>query len=141
MGLTVLLGLGTIWPPLTLVVSILAPFNIGTYELNGTQVTGPDFIRGGGLLAFWLVAAFLGALAYAIWSSRRWLRPVAMTAAVAISGWTLVVGWREGGSAWASALLSAMLLASTVYWYFYRKSTVQSYFAATEQHSGVSTVA
>lgn len=128
LGLTTILGLGALWTPLTLLFTVLAPLNIGSYEINGRSVTGPEFIAAGGLLALWLVGAVLAVAAYGLWQRRAWARRFLFALVVALNLASLVFGWSEGGASWVAAVASLLVSIPATYWYLFKKQAVVRYW-------------
>lgn len=122
---------------MSLIVLVLAPFNIGVYKVNGESVTGPQFLRFAGI-PFLVNTVLLAAIAYGIIAERHWARHLmllfwCLVTAVALG---LVIGNRasENGCAAIFAFLALGLAA----WYLYATDTVVQYYRALEQRAASS---
>jgi hypothetical protein len=121
---------GVLFPALTLLASGLAPFNLGSYTINGQHVTGPEFIAQGGLLAFWAVSITVAVLAYGIHRGRKWTRPGLMGVLVAVvAAVTIYTALRPSPENLASCGTTAVA-ALCAWWYLYRKASVRQYYSS-----------
>jgi hypothetical protein len=121
---------GVLFPALTLLASALAPFNIGSYTINGQHVTGPEFIARGGLLVFWAVSIAAASLAYGIHRGRKWTRPALMgflvTVLVAVTIYTALRPSPEDLASCATTAVATLC----AWWYLYRKASVRQYYSS-----------
>lgn len=107
---------------------ILAPFNVGSYTINGQPVSGPEFLRQAGV-SFALVGLVLLGIAIGIWREQSWARPLMLSywiavplAAIAGIGWD----WTDLVGVVVTSALSAAIAA----WYLYGRANVRAYFEA-----------
>jgi hypothetical protein len=107
---------------------LLAPFNIGTYNIGDEIVPGPEWLRRGGWV-FAVVGALLLAIGIGLWRERPWVRPLMLAYWVSM----LLVAFGDSGIAVEDvvglALFAAVGVAVSA-WYLYFKPNVQAYFAA-----------
>jgi hypothetical protein len=112
----------------TLLLLVLAPFNAGTYTINGEEVTGAEFLRSAGPLFAVLGIAAL-AIAYAIWQERAWSRWAIVAFWVAQLAGAVGLGWADGGIGGAAGAVASLLLVVTlVAWYLFGKENVVAYY-------------
>lgn len=114
-------------------VLVLAPFNLGTYTINGAPATGPEFLRAAGV-PFGLLGTLLLAIGFGLWFERAWTRllmigfwgvMLALGAAQMMDG-SLTVSAGLGGIV---EMLIALALAG---WYLYQKPNVVAYYERLE---------
>jgi hypothetical protein len=121
-----------------LALPFLALFDAGTFTLNEEPVSGPEFIRAGGL-AFGVVGLLFAAIAFGLWRDRPWARPLIMLFWPALIVIVIALSW-DTPDAVAQAvgiLASAGPLALIAWWYLYRKTNVTAYFAAHEPPASI----
>ena len=105
-----------------------APFNVGTYSINGEPVSGPEFLRQAGF-SFALVGALSLAIAFGLWRERTWVRPLMLLYWLSFPLSVLTTGAWD----WASlmgALVMAGIAAGIAGWYLYARPNVRAYFDA-----------
>lgn len=111
-----------------------APFDAGTFTINGEVVSGPEFLRRAGP-AFLLVALLFGATAIGLWRDRPWTRPLMMAYWPVVTA--LVIGLSWGQPELVTQALGALSFsipaAVVAWWYLYRKDNVVAYFRARER--------
>ena len=118
---------------LFLLLVLLAPFNAATYTINGEQVSGMEFLRGGGLL-FGLAGAAAVAAAYGIWRERSWSRWAMGGFWVAQLGGGIGVGWADSGLGGSVKAIGSLLLPILLaWWYLFDKENVVDYYRALEK--------
>jgi hypothetical protein len=119
-----------------LFIMLLAPFNMGSYSINGQAVSGPEFLRRFGIL-WTLAGALLLVIAYGLYRERPWTRPLML-------GYWLVIGLllftaEIGKSGSAGSMLSAIAWASFYLFgagaYLYGKASVVQYYRSLERAS------
>lgn len=115
---------------LTLLFTLSALFNAGTYSINDEPVTGMQFLLGGGLL-FGLGGAASVAAAYAIWQERSWSRWAMVGFWVAQLAGGIGVGWASSGAGGAAGAVASLLLPMVLAaWYLFDKENVLEYYRA-----------
>ena len=109
-------------------LSLLAPFDIGSFSIEGETVSGPEFLqRGGWLMA--LIGIVLLAIGVGIWREREWARflMVAFWFSYVLAGLMEIHGDLVNV---ISACIGAAIGASVAGWYLYRKPNVRAYYDA-----------
>ena len=109
---------------------VLAPFDIGSYTINGEPVTGPEFLRRAGFL-FFGGAAICGAVSYGLAKDRSWTRPLMLAYWIVIAVGSLALG--EASSV-ACSILTALCALTIAGLYLYAKDSVTDYYEATRHH-------
>lgn len=113
------------------VLLLLAPFDAGTFTMNGERVSGPEFFRRAGLL-FAGVAVLMGAISVGLWRKRTWVRPLMLCYWLLAAAMSAVLPVASGGERWVNVV--TMLIAGAVAaWYLYAKANVRAYFEAWEE--------
>ena len=111
-------------------ILIFAPFDVGSYSINGEEVSGPDFLRRVGL-ATTVVGAVCLAIGYGIWKERLWARPL-MLWYWALIGFYGVVANRGDGMG-AVLLMNVLFVAVAMGLagaYLYGNEAVVAYYRA-----------
>lgn len=131
-GLQLLQVMGVFFPVLVLILLGSAPFDAGTYELNGRQVSGPEFLTQGGGMAFGSVAIFIAVVGFGIWQGRTWTRSALMIGlAVAFVASTSLQA-SQGQVDWPTQLLSFAAVLLVFWWYLYRKGGSRAYYESLQ---------
>ena len=125
-----LLTFGMYWSALggmlCLVFMLLAPFDIGTYSINGEAVSGPEFLRRIGVL--WAAnGVTMLLIGYAIWKELPWSRPVMMFWWLILTV-ILVVSSLQDGTSPLGSLFMGGLCAAVAAWYLYGRDNVVGYY-------------
>jgi hypothetical protein len=60
---------------IVILLLLLAPWDIGSYSIGNEAVSGPEFLRRGGLL-FGAVGGLFLAIGVGLWLDRAWTRPL-----------------------------------------------------------------
>ena len=116
-----------------LVLLLLAPWDIGSYSINNEPVSGPEFLRRGGV-AWGVVTIDLLATAYALWTEQWWSRwtMLAYWVIVAVTTWTL----RENTMDGVAGVLSFLVFGcGPAVWYLFAKENVVRYFEMLERRA------
>lgn len=111
--------------PVCLVGLIAAAFNNGSFQINGTAMTGHEFLMRGGLS--WFLGFAVGGATIA-----RALRPPATSARkllMGIFGGLFVFAIASGARPDASQVFFAVIEVALFAWYLYLKPSSKSYFA------------
>jgi hypothetical protein len=118
----------------------LAPFDIGSFEINGEAVSGPEFLRRAGLL-FGLVALMSAVVAYGLLRQRAWTRPALLSAwgAILLAGIFIAAQQETPRGDLPIQTVTAVAAFALAAWYLYRKANVVSYFAALGRAQGRAT--
>jgi len=114
-------------------ILVLAPFNLGTYSINGEAVNGPEFFREAGLL-FGSLGILMLAIGLGLWLERAWTRLLMMGywGVLAVAGVAqLVTGSSTVGDAIGFVVESLIALALAG-WYLYQKDNVVAYYQRLE---------
>ena len=129
--LTIGMALSGLTGCLFLLVLLLAPFDIGTYTIDGEEVPGPEFLRTSGIA---LVAA--GALLVAISATLARNHPLSRELMIAF--WVAsgvvntILAFRSGSYGCDLTWLPALAIAI---WYLYFKPNVVAYYRGTGRPS------
>jgi hypothetical protein len=107
---------------------LLAPFDAGTFTVNGEQVSGPEFLRRAGLL-FGGIAVLMAAIAVGLWQNRPWARPLMVGYWLLAAAMPLVLPAETRSEMWASSIFM-IVAAAIAAWYLYGKENVRAYFEA-----------
>ena len=112
-----------------LLLLALAPFDLGSYSISGEVVSGPEFVRRGGLL-FGAAGVYQLVLAFGLWRERAWVRPLMVAYWVGFGALVLAVEPTPGGGPEdvVSGMSGVLLCAGIAAWYLYRKRNVAAYF-------------
>src|SRR4051812_37282846 len=120
----------TVMGAIFLFLFLLAPFNAGSYTIQGVPVSGLDFLRRAGVLWAVLTASLLS-IAYGLWRERPWVRPLM------IAWWAnsvllaLFPPFGDTGSSDAfSGVVQGLIGSLVAWWYLYHKHNVVAYFEA-----------
>lgn len=114
---------------LLLLIVPLGALNIGSYSIDERTVSGPYFL----LHIYPIVAPYLIlllAITYGIWAERLWVRPVALVFWLALDlilVFDVLTERVTSTDAFAYAAWAVVYIL-IVWWYFYRKATVLSYY-------------
>jgi hypothetical protein len=114
---------------------MLAPFNIGTFTIDKVPVTGPEFLRRGGVV-FFAVCALLIAIGITLGANYRVSRHLMIAFWLVLGIVSIVPSFREAGDldcTWLFALAIAV-------WYLYFKSNVVAYYKGIASGTAVSEV-
>lgn len=110
---------------------IAAPFDIGTYKVNGTKVSGPEFLRVAGVPILLMALPMLLA-AFGLWRHRPWSRSALLTAlGIAPLITTLMMPARPSVASTPSILVQG-LFSALIWLYLYRNRHVLAYYAAIQ---------
>lgn len=120
--------LGVLWPAGAAVMLLCAPFNIGSYSLNGLPVSGPEFLTRGGGATLAALAAFFGAVGVGIWRGRAWTRHALVAGFAGAFAISFVSQWERLGPDWEESLGSAAVVGLIAVWYLYLKTSTRSYY-------------
>jgi hypothetical protein len=107
-------------------------FGIGSYSIDGRQVSASEFWRMGGGPLFVFVSLWLGAVAIGFRRERTWARPLAASfwfATTAIA--PLMKRSAPSDRLWDQVVLPCLFGVFAI-WYFYRKRSVVTYYAALQ---------
>lgn len=122
---------------LTLFLMSLAPFNIGSFSIDGQAVTGPEFLRSAGVV-FVTAGALCVAISYGLWKERPWTRELMMLFWVVIDAFLIVEAIMNPNA--DPGLIGTCFYAAAYVvgagWYLYFRKGVVEYYAAlrmTEQ--------
>ena len=118
---------------LFLLFMVLAPFDLGSFSINGEGMSGPEFLRRGG----WVMGidgALLLGVAVGLLKERSWARPLMILHWIAIIGLTLAAARDDIASGVISAVMQLAFLAVAV-WYLYQKENVRAYFESRAARS------
>lgn len=110
---------------------VLAPFNIGSYEVDGETVTGPEFLRRMGLLMAFF-GTLCGVVAYGLLLERAWARPAMMLFWCGALALTIGYSIRERSADAGCAVLQSVVALALAGWYLYGKQSVVAYYRALE---------
>jgi hypothetical protein len=105
----------------------LAPFDIGTYTINGTTVSGPEFLRRFGIV-WGAVSALYLAIGYGLMREKPWARPLMMLYWVGGAALLFAAGGASSEAGCSAALL--LFPAGAAAWYLYEKDSVVEYYDA-----------
>lgn len=111
-----------------LLLLISAPFDVGSYSINGQPVSGPEFLRRAGWL-FGVVAVVLGAIGIGLLIERPWSRQLMLAYWLLIPLALLLDDDVTAEELFAMSFFTA-LGAGIAWWYLYRKTNVRAYFEA-----------
>jgi len=111
---------------------VLAPFNLGSYTIDGDAVTGPQFLRQVGLVvAFYTAVLF--AIGVGLWRERAWTRPLMIVYWLALPLLVLTsADWTVGGL--VLDFLWSVAMAGIAWWYLYVRPNVVAYFEARKRY-------
>jgi hypothetical protein len=130
-GMYVSPGLGAF----VLLQLLLAPFNAGSYSINGESVTGFYFLEHAGLF-FAVIAASCLAAAYGIWRGRTWSRWVMLGFWVAQVAGAIGFGLAADSIPGAASAVAGLLLPIlAAWWYLFEKENVVEYYRALEKEN------
>jgi hypothetical protein len=120
------------------ILLLLAPFDIGSYSIDGATVTGPEFLREAGII-FGAIAIVCSAISYGLWTGRTWTRPLMLFYWI-ISGAYLIgdaVGRKSNDDLLAGIFFLVVTLAAAGLYLYGRKTVVEYYRALSkEQRAG-----
>lgn len=109
-------------------LTLLAPLNIGTYSISGEEMPGPQFLLRGGWLMGVLGGLLLG-IAVGLLRDRPWARPLMLLYWMAFALLALIGDGFDIAALMASALVMIASVAIAA-WYLYAKPDVRAYFEA-----------
>ncbi|MEA2488909.1 MAG: hypothetical protein QOH21_701 [Acidobacteriota bacterium] len=128
-----LLSLGTIGSfavaGMALLFLLLAPFDIGTYSIEGEAVSGPEFLRRAGIF-LGLICGLCFAIGYALLRERAWSRPLMIVYWVVVAIGMVLLGWNSSNGEFSCNLLFTAIPLPIAAWYLYRKADVVRYYDA-----------
>jgi len=107
---------------------VLAPWDIGSYSIGNEVVSGPEFLRRGGLL-FGAVGALFLAIGIGLWRDRAWTRPLMLAywPLSALLGFVMPDTPTEGA---ISLAVFAAICGAFAALYLYGKASVRAYYEA-----------
>jgi len=116
---------------LTLLLLSLAPFNIGSFSINGEAVTGPEFLRSAGV-AFGAAGALCVAISYGLWKERSWTRELMILFWVVIDAFLITdaMKYPSGDLGLVGTSFYAAIYLVVSGWYLYFRKSVVEYYAA-----------
>lgn len=116
-------------------LTALAPFNLGTYSINGKTVTGPEFLRQVGTV--WTVGGLLClVIAYGLYRERPWTRALMLAFWVVIGALTFATKMSKGSAGdLVSSIAWTVFCLGTTGAYLYAKTNVVDYYRALERRS------
>jgi len=103
---------------------LFAPFDIGTYDIAGEIVSGPTFLREGGLLSI-AVGGLLVAISYMLWRQDPDSRPLMIGFWVMSGVLAIATPFVSDGGGFDITWLVALAIAV---WYLYFKKNVAAYY-------------
>ena len=115
---------------LLVLLTLMAPFDIGTFRINGEQMSGPEFLRNGGWLLL-VLGGLLVVIGVGLWRERTWSRPLMIIYWLSMSLMTFI-GHDQGRVNVVTGVVMSVGLAVIAAWYLYRKAHVRAYYAARE---------
>lgn len=136
--LTFIAGLYTFTAGMIVLMGLMAVIGIGTYRINGQQVSPDEFLTRA-MPLFLTVGAAVGTIAYGVWRDRAWARPLLLGFVLTITVAPVIMAALTGGNV-AELLPSAvvmLLFTGFLAWYLYRKSNVVAYFDADDETGAV----
>lgn len=113
---------------LFVLLTLMAPFDVGTFRINGEQMSGPEFLRNGGWLMT-VLGGLLVVIGVGLWRERTWARPLMIIYWLSMSLMAFV-GHEQGSEDIVTGVVTSVGLASIAAWYLYRKANVRAYYAA-----------
>lgn len=114
-------------------ILVLAPFNLGSYSINGEAVSGPEFFREAGLL-FGTLGILMLVIGLGLWLERAWTRMLMMGywGVLAVAGVAqLVTGSSTVGDA-IGFIVESLIALALAGWYLYGKDNVVAYYQRLE---------
>lgn len=109
---------------------LLAPFDVGTFNIAGEQMRGPEFLVRAGWV-FLLIGGWLAAIGLGLWRERAWARPLMMAYWPMSAVLAYAPAWSGGRATDLTGLLVFTAIAAALaWWYLYRKANVVAYFHA-----------
>jgi hypothetical protein len=111
---------------LSILFLALAPFDLGSYSINETAVSGPEFLRRIGILWTAMSLSCL-AIAYALWKDLEWSREAIMFFWL-VTTVTLVVSAKQDGQSVIGSLFTGGFCATLAAWYLYGRDRVSAYY-------------
>jgi hypothetical protein len=123
------------WLSLTALIGlILGPWlffgNADSYSVNDVPVSRDEFLRRSGplLASMPILAIASGVAAWNLWSERYIGRPITLAALIlTVVGPGFVPSMRQP---WEVTLVSGLVVALPLLWYFYRKPNVVAYYGS-----------
>ena len=109
---------------------LFAPFDAGSFSIDGESVSGPEFLRRAGWL-FAIVGGILVAIGVGLWRNHTWVRRVMLAYWVVVP----LIASADGSSStedFVVAVVLAILCGGIAGWYLYRKPNVRAYFEAQQ---------
>jgi len=117
------------------VLLIAAPFNAGSYSINGEAVTGPEFLRRVGL-TWGVMGVLLASIGVGLLRDAPWSRPLMIIYWLAVGVSMAFTGGTSAGDTFAGVLTS-LVAAGIAYWYLYVKPNVRAYYESRDRESAV----
>jgi hypothetical protein len=112
---------------------LLAPFDVGTFNIAGEQLRGPEFLVRAGWV-FLLIGGLLAAIGLGLWRERAWTRPLMMAYWPMSAVLAYAPAWSEGSPTdFIIPFAFTAIAAAVAWWYLYRKDNVVAYFHALER--------
>jgi len=115
------------------VLLIAAPFNAGSYSINGEAVSGPEFLRRVGL-TWGVMGILLASIGIGLLRDAPWSRPLMIIYWLAVGVSMAFTGGSSAGDTFAGVLTS-LVAAGIAYWYLYVKPNVRAYYESRERVS------
>ena len=111
-----------------LLLTALAPFDLGTFSISGEEMPGPVFLQRGGWL-MGVVGAILVGIAVGLLRERPWARGLMVLYWLAF---TLLafIGDRSDIAALVTSGLAMLCCMAVAVWYLFGKANVRAYFEA-----------
>ena len=113
-----------------LVLLLAAPFDAGSFNINGQEVSGPEFLKQAGWL-FGAVGVLLATIGIGLLRDAPWSRPLMLVYWLLIP-LSLLLSDPIGAVDIAGVSVFTALGAGVAWWYLYRKSNVRAYFESRE---------
>jgi hypothetical protein len=108
---------------------VLAPFDIGTYTIDGQSVTGPEFLRREGLLMFAMAALLIG-ISVTLARDEPFARELMILFWILIGVLGTLIPILKGASELDASWMVALPIAV---WYLYFSNGVVAYFSGRPQ--------
>ena len=115
------------------VLLIAAPFNAGSYSIDGEAVTGPEFLRRVGLM-MGVIGILLASIGIGLLRDKPWSRPLMIIYWLAVGVSMAFTGGTSAGDMF-TGVLTSLVAAGIAYWYLYVKPNVRAYFESRERVS------
>lgn len=130
--LTIGMILANIWGTVWLLALLGAPMNVMTFEMNGEEVSGGEFLKRAGINIAVMVAVSFG-IAYGIWKEKAWSRHLMLFfwAVMFVIGIVPLIGIAVPDALIEIIFSWAMGVALSI-WYLYGKANVRAYYRRLE---------